>query len=173
MLRISMRYGLALAIGLLFTIGTGHAGEKEGKGKGRQDQLAKEQEKHLKRLALFDRLEEIASEHKNEGILKNLPEMREKEESRYQRAVERLTGKKGDEHGKDGEHGKAGEHDKDGEHGKDGGHGEDGEDGEHGKDGRHGKAGERSKPADNEENEEKGAGKGKVGDNGKTKSKEH
>jgi hypothetical protein len=63
------------------------AGEK---GKDATDLLVKEQEKHLKRLATFDRLEELMKEHKNEAMLEKIKMLREKEQSRHQRVVDRL-----------------------------------------------------------------------------------
>ncbi len=63
------------------------AGESE---KGGPDQLAKEEEKHLERLAAIDRLEELAKENKNDTLLEKVTMLRENEQRQFDKACARL-----------------------------------------------------------------------------------
>lgn len=82
--------------------------------KGGPDQLAKEEEKHLERLAAIDRLEELAKENKNDTLLEKVKMLRENEQRRFDKACERLKRP----HGKSEESQKGGKKDDEDKAGK-------------------------------------------------------
>lgn len=74
----------------------GKANAAKGKGKakvakGKGPQYAKELKKHIKRMAMFDRLEAIANKKSNTSLLDKIAMLRQKEARRHERALARLT----------------------------------------------------------------------------------
>lgn len=70
----------------------GHKGHYEA-GMARQGQLAKEQRKHLKRMAKLRRLLALATEQQNTALTAKLGELRQKEQDRHRRVMDRTRDK--------------------------------------------------------------------------------
>jgi hypothetical protein len=70
----------------------GHKGRFEA-GMARQGPLAKEQRKHLKRMAKLRRLLALAGEQQNEALTAKLGALREKEQDRHRRVMDRMRDK--------------------------------------------------------------------------------
>jgi hypothetical protein len=73
----------------------GGKAHSESAGKDKATSLDKETDKHLKRMAQFDRLEKVSKGQKSENAQKKIAMLREKELQRHERAIARLGKEKG------------------------------------------------------------------------------
>jgi hypothetical protein len=73
----------------------GGKAHSEAAGKAKETSLDKETDKHLKRMAQFDRLEKVSKGQKSENAQKKIAMLREKELQRHERVIARLGKEKG------------------------------------------------------------------------------